>query len=167
MNIFALHSDPVKAAEYLDDKRVPKMVLESAQILSSALDNLGLWKSYLYKPTHKSHPCVRWAGSSRGNFEWLVMHGLALGVEYKRRFGATKDHRSVKVILDCAERFKDCRMDVLGMTRFCNCTNITSNGTDVVSLYRQYMRQSKWGLLTKWTNRGKPDWYVPLDAGIQ
>jgi hypothetical protein len=36
MNIFALDADPVQAAQYANDPHCRKMVLESAQILSTA-----------------------------------------------------------------------------------------------------------------------------------
>ena len=36
MNIFYLDEDPVKAAQYMCDKHVVKMIVESAQILSTA-----------------------------------------------------------------------------------------------------------------------------------
>ena len=37
MNIFFLHKDPQWAANALCDKHVPKMLLESAQMLSTAV----------------------------------------------------------------------------------------------------------------------------------
>ena len=36
MNIFVLHEDPAVAATMLCDKHVPKMIIESAQMLSTA-----------------------------------------------------------------------------------------------------------------------------------
>jgi len=159
MNIFASDTDPVKAAQNLDDKRVVKMVLESAQILCAALYNLGYWKSNLYKPTHVNHPCVKWAGRSRGNFHWLVLHGLALNEEYKERFFSIYPHKSTSVILSCAEIIKGVPLDELGMTPFANCTNISGN-ISTVKKYRAYLSQTKWrGSNAKWTVRGKPSWY--------
>jgi hypothetical protein len=163
MNIFCLDSDPIKAARFLDDKRCINQVKETAQILSTALYNLGYWASNLYQPTHRHHPCIRWAGKSRGNFDWLVLHGLALNEEYKHRFGngLSHGHKSTEVILNCVQRFKDCKLDSLGMTAFTNCTNISGN-IGVVKLYRLYMIQTKWSnplSKPKWTKRGPPSWY--------
>ena len=42
MNIFALDPCPVKSAQYLDDKRVIKMILESAQLISTAIRGTGV-----------------------------------------------------------------------------------------------------------------------------
>lgn len=159
MNIFASDSDPVKAAQNLDDKRVVKMILETAQILSTVLHKLGFGRSYIYKPTHSNHPCVIWAGRSRGNFNWLVLHGLALNEEYKERFFKIYPHKSTSVILSCAEIFKGIPLDALGMTPFPNCTNITGN-ISTVKKYRAYLTQTKWrGSNPRWTVRGKPSWY--------
>jgi hypothetical protein len=158
MNIFSSDSDPVVCAQNLDDKRVIKMALESAQILSTALHNLGHWSSNLYRPTHATHPCVHWAGHSRGNFNWLVLHGLGLGEEYKYRFGASREHQSCSVILNCAEAFKLCRLDRFGMTPFANCTPFNGNDS-TVNRYRLYLTQ-KWDASEpRWTKRDRPKWY--------
>ena len=96
MNIFYLHYDPAVAAQSQCDKHVVKMVLETAQMLSAVIHRHGIEDPAAYRLTHKNHPCTVWAGDSRTNFEWLVMHGLALGAEYKKRYGKT--HKSVAVI---------------------------------------------------------------------
>ena len=60
MNIFYLDRHPIKAAQMMCDKHVVKMILESAQMLSTAhrvldgdeyADKVGL-----YKMAHKNHP---------------------------------------------------------------------------------------------------------------
>lgn len=159
MNIFASDDDPVKAAHNLDDQRLIKMILETAQILCSALHNMNCDTEGLYRPTHTRHPSVVWACTARGNFGWLVLHGLALNNEYKRRFSKEYDHKSTSVILDCAERFNDSRLNELGMTPFPNVTNITGN-ISVVKKYRLYLIQSKWSDgKARWTNANKPSWY--------
>lgn len=54
MNIFYLSRDPVLCAEMHCDKHVVKMILETAQLLSTAHWELG--STAPYKPTHKNHP---------------------------------------------------------------------------------------------------------------
>lgn len=51
MNIFATDPCPIKSAQFLDDKRVIKMILESAQMLCTALHQLGYDKEIPYKQT--------------------------------------------------------------------------------------------------------------------
>lgn len=92
MQIFALDPDPRECARQLDSRRVVKMVSETAQILSTALWLNGYVSSTLYKPTHRNHPCVKWAAASRGNYAWLLDHWRALIAEYSRRY--TRRHKS-------------------------------------------------------------------------
>lgn len=157
MNIYVVDSDPLECAQVLDDKTLVKQVLVVAQILSTALHNLGYWKSNLYRPTRVDHPCVHWAEASRGNFNWLVLHGLALGKEYKDRFGAS-DHRSTSVILSCAEAFTLCRLDQVEMSPWVDLSGITGN-ISVLKKYRQYLIQ-KWSVnAPRWTKRTHPEWF--------
>lgn len=81
MNIFATSPNPFLSAIYLDDKRVNKMTTESAQIICTVMDSLGY--RVPYKPTHPSHPVVRWAGESSHNISWLLRHHVALAQVYQ------------------------------------------------------------------------------------
>ena len=81
MNIFVLDASPLRAAEMHCDKHVPKMVLETAQIMSTVLNEKGLKGAY--KSTHKNHPCTVWAGQSFANYMWTMALGMALGLEYE------------------------------------------------------------------------------------
>ena len=85
MNLFATDDSPERSARALDDRRVVKMAVEAAQLLSTAMRLRGLRAPY--RPTHAAHPATRWTGATRGNFRWVVRHLAALGAEYHRRFG--------------------------------------------------------------------------------
>ena len=96
MNIFVLDERPLVAAQYLDDVRVPKMIVESAQMLASALRRHGATDEEMpiaktsgkpYLGGYKNHPCTIWAGNTSSNFAWLALHGLGLCAEYTKRFG--------------------------------------------------------------------------------
>src|ERR1700756_168681 len=99
MNIFALDLSPVKSAEYACDKHVVKMIIETAQLLSTAIHiQVPRNENYLlYKTTHVHHPCSKWTRESRENFEWLVDYGIALSKEYTVRYG--KYHKCEPTIL--------------------------------------------------------------------
>jgi len=56
VNIFAVHPDPVVAAQSLRDNHTVKMVLESAQMLCTVAHKQGIPTPY--RPTHTAHPCV-------------------------------------------------------------------------------------------------------------
>ena len=74
MNIFYLDRDPKIAAQMMCDKHVVKMILESAQMLSTAhrvwegdkyADQYGL-----YKMAHKKHHSTLWVSSGEWNYLW-------------------------------------------------------------------------------------------------
>lgn len=90
MNIFYTDRCPYTAATFLDDKRCVKMVLETAQILSTAM-HLNNIEGYPYKPTHKHHPSVVWAAQNRLHFLWLCEHLHGLCREYTARYD--KQHK--------------------------------------------------------------------------
>lgn len=90
MNIFILHSEPEKAAKMLCDKHVPKMFLETVQLLCGVFDHAP------YKKTHYNHPCAKWLRESKANFDWLLSYGSTLAEEYTFRYN--KIHKSEKVL---------------------------------------------------------------------
>lgn len=146
MNIFATDPSAIKCAEYLDDKRVVKMVLETAQLLATSI-NLNGGKA-TYKSTHINHPCAIWARKSQANYLWLLMHFNALLVEYANRFG--KRHKCA----DYFDEFKDgFKLIPKGeRTLHPNCT-IFKEEQDVYKAYRMYMEH-------KWKNdKIQPRWY--------
>lgn len=91
MNIFYIDKDPHKAAQAMTDKHVIKMILESAQLLSTAHHVLGSnTKEYLealYRPTHINHPSAIWVRESLANYKWLYNHFMSLCEEYTERYG--------------------------------------------------------------------------------
>ena len=99
MNIFFLHRLPEKSAEMLCDKHIPKMLLETCQMLSTAYQrNLGE-NTILYKPAYPNHPMTRWVGDSQPHFEWAFDHAVAISQQYRKRFGKThKSNRIVKTL---------------------------------------------------------------------
>jgi hypothetical protein len=87
MNIFFLHSIPQIAALYHCDKHVVKMIVETAQLLSTAHHEHGNSANVTYKPTHKNHPSAIWARTSPLQYDYLVSLGLALCKQYRLRYG--------------------------------------------------------------------------------
>jgi hypothetical protein len=161
MNIFALSESPVESAIWQHDKHVVKMVLETAQMLSTAVwltdEWCSKWKNpidTLYKPAYMNHPCTKWARETLGNFQWLCLHGRALAQEYKHRFKA--DHKSYTAIIkpllySCAyDRFNGSRE----MTPFAVAMPPKYKVPgDSVQSYRNYYVAEKLANSPKWTNR--------------
>jgi len=73
MNIFALDPSPRISASYHCDQHLHKMILESAQMLSTAMHK---WYPHLaphiYKPAYEKHPCTIWVGESKNNAVWVA-----------------------------------------------------------------------------------------------
>jgi len=92
MNIFFLDADPVVCAKYHCDKHVVKMIVEYAQIMSTAALHHDPELSNLYKPTHKNHPSVQWVIASRAHYNYLFNLYDNLLHEYTVRYG--KIHKS-------------------------------------------------------------------------
>ena len=92
MNIFYLDKCPDKAARLQYNKHVVKMILESAQMLCTAHHCYGdKWQreNVPYKQAHLNHPSTIWTRRSKSTYMWLYNHMIALGDEYKKRYGKT------------------------------------------------------------------------------
>ena len=116
VNIFYLNKNPKLCAQQHVDKHVIKMILESAQLLSTAhrvldgVETIGVsasgrkktvWKlnnSYddiLYSATHINHPSAIWARYGFENYQWLHSLLVELCKEYTYRYG--KIHKCEKI----------------------------------------------------------------------
>jgi hypothetical protein len=110
MNIFYLDNDVTTCAEMHVDKHCVKMILEYAQLLSTAhrvldgtpstrLSKSGRKQQHyilsdqreqvLYSATHINHPSAIWVRKSDANYVWLFRMFGALMDEYTYRYGKT------------------------------------------------------------------------------
>jgi hypothetical protein len=100
MNIFALDHSPTISAQYHCDQHLHKMILESAQILSTCIylkEYVSAFPpNFLYLPTHLKHPSVTWAAKSPDNMRWIGI--LALSLEQIRCNSYITEHSSTKII---------------------------------------------------------------------
>lgn len=172
MNIFVTSYDPLECARALDDKRLVKMVLETAQLLSTAIRAVHLNQhefevdeTKLYRPTHENHPCGKWTRACQANFKWLVRHGYALAAEFEWRFG--KPHASLRIIAYAEGLYGIFPLGAA--TTFADCSNIDPQefsgklAGSVLLRYQECLRR-KWkadfnaGRPPKWTKRAPPLW---------
>jgi len=105
MNIFIFKEEPKENAKYLSDVHLRKMIVESCQLLSTAIRDIDKDNNYeynqkilkqLYKPTHNNHPCTKWVKENSANFMWLKEYTIGLLNEFEFRFD--KKHKSQKII---------------------------------------------------------------------
>lgn len=164
MNIFALSDDPVKAAQWQHDKHVVKMTLETAQLLSQAVRlNPQFGQAFgdtegLYKSTHIHHPSSVWCRDNLENFQWLVLHGLALADEYRFRF--KRDHKAELVIRE-ASKLLERTVSNCDQTPFPMAMPDEYKTDDPVLSYRLYYLAEKIHPDSKWTNRCRRDFLPP------
>jgi len=153
VNIFVLHENPTIAAQYQCDKHVPKMVLETAQLLCSAFPE-GVAP---YKPTHLNHPCTKWVKASSSNWHWLLTHGFALCNEYTHRF--KKTHACERVMLWLMENHENISLGALGVTPFAQAMPVEYRNDNAVEAYRLYYKKDK-SRFAKWIKgRSAPEWW--------
>ena len=127
MNIFFLDEDPKNAAKLQCDKHVVKMVVETAQMLSTAARAQG--HDVGYQSAYPKHPMTLWVGQSPHNFAWTIIHGMALCKEYTHRYNKT--HATEKIINDL---YSVCKGDYMKKTEPPQCTrqeNETLNSVQV------------------------------------
>lgn len=176
MNIFLLDKDIKKCAQYHNDRHVNKMILESAQMLSTAVRLSGVeFPDCTYKIAHKNHGSSIWARTSLSN--WLLLRELAfeLSCEFDWRLDRTKPHKSVDIILALPEP----DIPDLGITPVYQGMPAEYRGDDYVEAYRRYyiedkqcyyVKNRKTGKIKRvwhtWTKRGKPDWWVDCEERI-
>ena len=153
MNLFATSTCPIKSAEFLDDKRVTKMCLETAQLLSSALIMNG--QPATYKLTHKNHPVSVWCRQTRDNYVWTLEHFKALLNEYKKRYNNV--HACSRLIPEFENGIKF--IPEGNLQKFVNCAANSTLGisykgiNDTTKAYRLYLED-------RWLNdKRTPTWY--------
>ena len=179
MNIFYLHNDPNICAEMHVDKHCVKMILETAQLLSTAhrvldgTETVGLSQSgrkakrwilsdtrdqILYSATHINHPSAIWARASMDNYGWLHSLLNALCNEYTYRYG--KIHKCeqtglVGILAKIPTNIPD--------TGFTEPTPAMPDQYkvpgDSITSYHNYYNGEKTRMFS-WKNRQQPDWII-------
>ncbi len=184
MNIFYLHNEPKICAEMHNDKHCIKMILEYAQLLSTAhriLDgtqSVGLSasgrkqtryvlpdsrESVLYSATHVNHPSAVWVRQSVYNYMWLSNLLVELCKEYTYRYG--KVHKCERDGL--VQMLHDMVPDNISLSNF--FTEPTPAMPDDVKVvgnslasYRNYYINNKQHLASwkgKVNSRPVPEWF--------
>jgi hypothetical protein len=175
VNIFAIDKDPIQSAMWMVDRHVVKMVLETAQLLSTAhriLDgeqyidktktgrNIKRWlladerEQHLYSATHVNHPSAIWCRETNNNYNWLYCHFVGLLSEYTHRYGKVHKCQSM------AEWLMRPPYNIpVGYK-----TQVTPAMPDEykvpgdsIASYRNYYRGAK-KRMHKWTKREAPEW---------
>lgn len=177
MNIFHIDENPTQAAEWMVDRHVVKMILETAQLLCTAhriIDGTEYegstktgrkarrWRlddardELFYSATHVNHPSAVWCRESVENYNWLADHLFALGNEYTYRYDKT--HKVFNDGLAYALQsppFKLKKWD--WTTPACAMANEYIVSDDPIENYRNYYKSGKTHLHS-WKRREPPPW---------
>ena len=175
MNIFYVDSDPVIAAQSLVDKHCVKMIVETAQLLSTAhrvIDGTPIvvrnengrkqtrWvlndsrETKLYLATHINHPSAVWARTTSENYIWLFNHFVGLTEEYKYRY--EKVHKATALIPVISKLPNN-----ITIGKFHQPTVAMDDkykvSDDSIQCYRNYYIHGKSHLFS-WKKRQQPQW---------
>lgn len=152
MNIFFLDKDPIEAARQYCDKHCIKIILEVAQMLSSAYPP----GQSPYRHTHLNHPMSVWVRSNRGNFEWALRHGLALCREYTARYG--RIHKTQEKLEWIQNNPPLLETGSFTNPPQCFGKYVECRSQDFVDGYRKYYQTAKRDIAT-WKNTQPPSWF--------
>jgi hypothetical protein len=182
MNIFYLDKDPKVCAQMHVDKHCIKMILEYAQLLSTAhriLDgtvSIGLGKtgrkqtryvlpddreSVLYSATHLNHPSAVWCRQSVMNYHWLYTLLVECCKEYTYRYGKVHKCESSGLV----NRLQTTPTNINGTKDFTEPTPAMPEDVkvpgDSINSYRRYYVMNKehlWSWSGKINSRERPKW---------
>lgn len=181
MNLFILDEDPVIAAQSQCDKHVVKMIVESAQMLSTThrmIDGYetrkpsksgktmvkyfelpGEKEDILYKACHHNHPCTIWTRENTANYNWHYKHFIALCDEYTHRYKKihatdTKLRQALKTPPTNMSRSNKRTPFKLAMKSNPECMF-----EDAVKSYRAFYHTKQKRFSMTWSNRDIPEWW--------
>jgi hypothetical protein len=177
MNIFYLDNDPVKCAEMHVDKHVVKMIVEYAQLLSTAhriLDGVPVVSKrattgrqqttyhldddrdgVLYRATHFNHPSAVWVRKRESHYRCLFNLWIALMDEYTYRYG--KIHSTSRLVSHLNKPPKNIKFgDGFDQPTPAMPDKYIVPG-DSVQSYKNYYLGAKTEMF-RWKNRDKPYW---------
>lgn len=185
MNRFILSPLPEIAAMMHCDKHVVKMILEEAQMLSTAhrvidgtmyieerhvpgspskVRRIKRWKhpdkdmdTILYQATHINHPCAEWSRVCHDNYMWGYELLDNLCEEYTYRYGKVHSVQS-SGLMDALSKAPHNTQWGRPLTEFPQAMPDHCKHRDAVEAYRQYYIKEK-VRFAKWTRREVPYWW--------
>lgn len=179
MNIFYLSNDVAECARYHNDRHTVKMILEYAQLLSTAhrfldgvlttgLSDKGRKKtSYviqdsrndiLYSATHINHPSAKWTRVCSSHYKWLYELFCAVCDEYSYRYGKVHltDTKLREVLKQPPKNIGRSEMFEAPWRAMPDQFKVKD---DTIQSYRNYYNGAKQHLAS-WKKREVPHWYT-------
>jgi hypothetical protein len=111
----------------------------------------------LYKKAYWNHPCTVWARECSANYLWLYAHFLALGREYKFRYG--REHASITKLKMPLVRLPANIKVAYEKTPLAQAMPDEYKNNNPIKAYRDYCIHEKH--YAKWEKgRDKPEWWA-------
>ena len=178
MNIFYLSEDPEQCAKWHCDKHVLKMIIEYAQLLSTAhrmldgeevkvLSNSGKQmvtqyklndhrENHLYKCAHINHPSNIWVRSSKDHYLYTMELWNSLNREYTNRYN--KVHMTFKKLCHYLNQLPNNIDKNVGFNMPPQCMpDECKQEFDTIQAYREFYKAHKKEFAT-WKNE-VPSWF--------
>lgn len=159
MNIFHLARCIKLSAQSHIDVHCNKMILESCQMLCTAINLSGTVSPY--RTTHKNHPMSVWVRSSIHNYNYTIEYARRLCEEFRFRRGKT--HKSESVLEFC-NKYKP-YFNSVELTTPPLCMPDEFHSEDYIQSYRSYYNKDKrydknGKFMYVWTRRKPPEWAI-------
>ena len=178
MNLFYLHKEPEVSATLHCDKHVVKMIIEYAQMLSTAhrmVDGeqyyglskngrrIARWRhpnsnleNVLYKASHINHPSAVWVRENAIQYQYMYDLFVALCDEYTYRYG--KVHMTDSKLRDVLNNIPD-NMPLGDWREPPQAMPDDVKSESSLDAYHKYYREYKKSF-AKWTNREVPQFML-------
>ena len=158
MNIFYLDKNIEKCAKAHCDKHCVKMILEYAQLLSTAhriLDGDD-GNEELYKVTHKNHPSSVWVRQNRMHYRYVYDLFSDLCAEYAFRY--SREHKTGRLLAPLYECPKALENKMYDFWEPPQCMHDQYKCNDTVQAYRNYYNGDK-AYMAVWKYTSTPTWF--------
>ena len=154
MNIFMFNTDPIMSANDHCTRHTLKMIIEYAQLLSTAHHELdGMGRSDIYKTTHKNHPSAIWVRESADNYTYVWLMAKQLCKNYTT---VSKKVHKTELVLDKLGSLPVNIPDT-PMTPIKLAMPDQYKSSDPVKSYREYFKAEKTHLF-EWKYSSRPEW---------
>ena len=178
INIFYLDRNPKTCAQMHVDKHCVKMILETAQLLSTAhrvldgVETVGVSKtgrkakrwelsdtreSILYSATHINHPSAVWCRKNVFNYIWLHNLLTELCNEYTYRYGKVHKCESIGLVQALAKSPLNINLKLEFTEPTPAMPDEYKVSGDVIQSYHNYYNGEKQRMFS-WKARPTPEW---------
>ena len=158
MNIFFLAKNPRVCAEWHCDQHCSKMIIEYAQLMSTAHRVTDSpYADQCYKIAHKNHPSTIWTRASYDHYAWLYELWRELNNQFRERRGK---HHASWTKLGHILCHTPPNLPLAGWQDPPQCMPDYLKGDDCVEAYRRFYCQEKRKFATwNWNPSTKPMWF--------